>query len=129
MELLRKCVENVLARTSDATREIVIWDNASSDGTAEYLATLSDPRMRVVHHPKNIGQNAYADAFALTTQPFMIELDDDVTDAPQDWDRTLLDAFRKLPHIGFLAANLVDDPHDVASYVLHHVRPAGAHVP
>lgn len=123
VELLRKCVENVLARTSGETQEIVIWDNASTDGTADYLATLTDPRFRVVNHPENIGQNAYAEAFAQTTEPYLIELDDDVTDAPQDWDRTLLDAFRRLPRIGFLAANLVDDPNDVASYVLHHVRP------
>jgi GT2 family glycosyltransferase len=118
--LLRKCVENVLGRTSSSSTEIVIWNNASTDGTADYLATLTDPRIRAVNHPRNIGQNAYADAFALTTQPYMIELDDDVTDAPRDWDRTLLDAFRRLPKIGFLAANLVDDPNDEASYVMHH---------
>jgi GT2 family glycosyltransferase len=120
LDLLRKCVENVLGRTSDATREIVIWNNASTDGTAEYLATLADPRIEVVNHAENIGQNAYAAAFALTTQAYMIELDDDVTDAPQNWDRTLLDAFVQLPEIGFLAANLVDDPNDEASYVMHH---------
>ena len=33
VELLRKCVENVLLRTSGETREIVIWDNGSTDGT------------------------------------------------------------------------------------------------
>ncbi len=120
VELLRKCVENVLGRTSDATREIVIWNNASTDRTAEFLGSLTDPRIRVVNHHRNIGQNGYAEAFALTTQPYMIELDDDVTDAPQDWDRTLLDAFVRLPKIGFLAANLVDDPNDEASYVMHH---------
>jgi GT2 family glycosyltransferase len=122
LHLLRKCVENVLMRTSDATREIVIWDNASTDGTREYLASLSDPRIRVVRHAKNIGQNGYANAFAMTTQPYLIEIDDDVTDAPNDWDATLLDAFRRLPKIGFLAANLVDDPNDEASYVMHHYR-------
>jgi GT2 family glycosyltransferase len=123
VHLLQKCVENVLARTSSATREIVIWNNASTDATAAYLATLADRRIRVVDHPRNIGQNAYAEAFALTTQPYMVELDDDVTDAPERWDETLIEAFRALPKIGFLAANLVDDPNDVASYVLHHLRP------
>jgi GT2 family glycosyltransferase len=123
VHLLQKCVENVLARASSATREIVIWNNASTDATAAYLATLTDPRIRVVDHPENIGQNGYAEAFALTTQPYMVELDDDVTDAPERWDETLLEAFRALPKIGFLAANLVDDPNDVASYVLHHLRP------
>ena len=41
-ELLRKCVENVLQRTSPATAEIVIWNNASSDHTAAYLDSLDD---------------------------------------------------------------------------------------
>ena len=123
VHLVSKCVENVLLRTSDETREIVIWDNASTDGTAEYLAGLDDPRITVVRSEKNIGQSAYARAFKETTAPYMIELDDDVTDAPAEWDRTLRDAFVKLPKVGFLAADLEDDPNDEASNVRHHVRP------
>jgi GT2 family glycosyltransferase len=123
VHLLRKCVENVLLRTSDATREIVIWDNASPDGTAEYLRSVDDPRIRVVISEENIGQNAYARAFRLTTSPYFIELDDDVVDAPERWDATMLDAFKRLPQIGFLAADLEDDPHDLASRYRHHIRP------
>jgi GT2 family glycosyltransferase len=122
LPLLRQCVENVLARTSSLTTEIVIWDNGSNDGTAEYLATLADPRLRVVQHPDNIGQNAYAEAFKLTTAPYMLELDDDIIDAPQEWDRTLLTAFEKLPRIGFLAPNIVDNPHDQLARVMYHER-------
>ena len=121
--LLPKCVENVLLRTSPATREIVIWDNASSDETAEYLGALDDPRITVVHSKTNIGQNAYAEAFRLTSAPYLVELDDDVVGAPERWDEMLLDAFVRLPSIGFLAADLEDDPHDEASQVRHHVRP------
>jgi GT2 family glycosyltransferase len=123
VHLLRRCVENVLGRTSELTTEIVIWDNASTDGTAEYLHALDDPRIRVVRHPENIGQNAYAPAFALTAAPYMVELDDDMIDAPVEWDRALLDAFEKLPAIGFLAANLVDNPNDQAARVMYHERP------
>jgi O-antigen biosynthesis protein len=122
LHLLRKCVENVLLRTSPATTEIVIWDNASDDGTAEYLRSLDDPRLRVVVNDKNIGQNGYARAFRMTSAPFMVELDDDVTDAPKDWDRTLRDAFVQLPKIGFLAADLEDDPNDQASRVRYQVH-------
>jgi GT2 family glycosyltransferase len=123
VHLLRKNVENVLLKTSEATHEIVIWNNASTDGTHAYLETLDDPRIRVVHSEKNIGQNAYARAFQLTTSPYMVEVDDDVVNAPEGWDAMLRDAFERLPHIGFLAADLEDDPHDVASNVRHHVRP------
>ena len=123
VDLLQKCVENVLLRTSGATREIVIWNNASIDETADYLDSLTDPRIRVVHSEKNIGQNAYAQAFRLTDSPYFIELDDDVVDAPAGWDATMLDAYRRLPQIGFLAADLEDDPHDLASRYRHHIRP------
>jgi GT2 family glycosyltransferase len=123
VDLLRQCVENVLLRTSGETEEIIIWDNASTDGTPEYLGALTDPRIRVVAHPENIGQNAYAEAFALTSSSHLIEVDDDVVWAPAEWDRTLLDAFVKLPDVGFLAADLEDDPRDTASHIRHHVRP------
>src|SRR4051812_2136589 len=123
LKLLRKCVENVLQRTSLATQEIVIWDNASTDGTAEYLEALDDPRIRVVRSEENIGQNAYAEAFRLTSARYLVEVDDDVVDAPAGWDETLQHAFERLPNIGFLAADLEDDPHDEASHVRHHVRP------
>ena len=112
VHLLRQCVENVLARASSKTTEIVIWDNASSDDTSSYLDALDDPRLRVVHSDKNIGQSAYARAFRLTSAPYMVELDDDIIEAPANWDATLLDAFRRLPRIGFLAANLVNNPND-----------------
>ena len=88
VHLLPKCVDNVLRRTSEATREIVIWNNASTDETAVYLDSLDDPRITVVHSERNIGQNAYAEAFRLTSAPYLVELDDDVVDAPRGMGRT-----------------------------------------
>ena len=44
-------------------------------------------------------------------------------DAPPGWDRSLLAAFDRLPQIGFLAANLVDNPHDQAARVMYRERP------
>jgi GT2 family glycosyltransferase len=122
LHLLQKCVEDVLLRTA-ATSEIVIWDNASTDGTGDYLATLTDPRIRVVRSTKNVGMNGYARGFRMTTAPYLVELDDEVVDAPPGWDRTLLDAYETLPEIGFLAADLVDDPHDEAAHYRYRVRP------
>jgi GT2 family glycosyltransferase len=119
LHLLRKCVENVLGSTSPATREIVIWNNASTDGTSGYLDGLTDPRLTIVNHEENIGQNAYARAFELTSSDYLIELDDDVVDAPAHWDATLLHAFKRVPGIGFLAADLEEDPHDLTSRYRH----------
>jgi GT2 family glycosyltransferase len=120
--LLRQCVENVLRRTSPLTREIVIWNNGSTDDTREVLDALDDPRITVVHHETNVGQNGYALGFGMTTSEYLVELDDDVVDAPQAWDATLLDAYRRLPEIGYLAADLEDDPHDVATNYRYRIR-------
>ena len=122
VHLLQQCVERVLARTSGHTREIVIWDNASSDGTRAYLDSLGDPRLDIVHHSRNIGQNAYAEAFERTSSSYLVEVDDDVVEAPENWDHMLLEAFERIPNIGFLAADLVDDENDQASVVRHHLR-------
>lgn len=119
LQLLEKCVENVIARTSAHTNEIIVWDNASSDGTGEFLQSLEDPRIRVMRHAENIGTNAFARAFALANGDYLIELDDDVIDAPPNWDESLLDAFRRIPKMGFLAANVIDDGKSVAADIMY----------
>lgn len=122
VELLRRCVQEVLARTSELTREIVIWNNASTDGTRDYLDTVADPRVRAVHHPENLAMNALPRALALLSAPYLIELDDDVVEAPERWDETLLQAYRRLPDIGFLCASIAYDPGDSASRYLRYMR-------
>lgn len=51
---LREAVESVFAQTfSDF--EYLIVDDASTDASSAYLASLSDPRVRVLTNPKNLG--------------------------------------------------------------------------
>ncbi len=109
-------------RTSMRTSEIIIWNNASNDGTAAYLDGLTEPRVTVVHNPTNIGVNAYARLFPNTSGDYLIEVDDDVIDAPPGWDKALVDAFAKVPNIGYLAANLVHNPHDITSGVMYGIN-------
>ena len=109
-------------RTSPATAEIVIWDNGSTDGTDGFLSGLSDPRVRLVRTGSNVGMVAYGRAFALTSSPYLIQLDDDVVDAPDSWDATLLEAFERLEGFGYLATDVADDPMDRLSHERHRVH-------
>ena len=52
--LLRSCLESALRQTCDSF-EVVVSDNASEDDTAEVLLRCSDPRLRVLRQPRNIG--------------------------------------------------------------------------
>jgi len=53
---LPRAIASVLAE--DARLELIVVDDASRDGTADYLATLSDPRIRVIAAGRNGGPSA-----------------------------------------------------------------------
>jgi GT2 family glycosyltransferase len=108
--LLRKCVGNVLARVSELTKQIIVWDNSEDAETKAVLAQLPSDRFTITGCGENIGVNAYARAFKLANQPYFIELDDDVIDAPAEWDAKLLAGYKNLDRAGYLAADMVNDP-------------------
>jgi len=53
---LPRAIASVLAQ--DARFELIVVDDASRDGTADYLATLTDPRVRVIIADRNAGPSA-----------------------------------------------------------------------
>jgi glycosyltransferase involved in cell wall biosynthesis len=54
---LPRAIASVLAQ-EDAHFELIIVDDASRDGTRDYLATLADPRIRVILAERNGGPSA-----------------------------------------------------------------------
>ncbi len=54
---LGQAVESALAQTH-ADVEVIVSDNASTDETAAVMNRFSDPRLRVVRNPRNIGMVA-----------------------------------------------------------------------
>ncbi|EJN55340.1 glycosyltransferase family 2 protein [Loigolactobacillus coryniformis] len=54
LALLKESIAAVLAQTYSVTKLLVI-NNNSTDDTAAYLATLTDPRLQVVNLTKNLG--------------------------------------------------------------------------
>lgn len=53
---LPRAIASVLAQ--DARFELIVVDDASRDGTVDYLATLTDPRIRVIVADRNAGPSA-----------------------------------------------------------------------
>lgn len=49
LDYLKECLRSVLAQSYEPI-QVVVCDNASTDGTAEYLRQLGDPRVRHVRH-------------------------------------------------------------------------------
>ena len=57
LALTRLCLESVLAHTPDVPFELIVVDNASTDGTQAYLQALAaaEPRVRLILNERNDG--------------------------------------------------------------------------
>ena len=79
LPFLRLCLESLLG-ASDAPCELIVVDNASTDGTAAYLGRLADrnPSLRVIGNDANRGfAVACNQGIALATADLLVLLNDD----------------------------------------------------
>ena len=80
---LRACLESVVAGVQDISAELVVVDNASSDGSAD-MVQARFPNVRLVRNPENLGFAAGCNAglevatgrYLLLLNPDTIVLDD-----------------------------------------------------
>jgi GT2 family glycosyltransferase len=111
VRMLRECLTSLFEQTHGDDFEVIVWDNASTDGTKEYLDELAaaHPYLRVIHSPENVGLNGVARSVLLARGYYLVEMDDDVLRFPDNWLPDMLHAFETVPNAGFLAANVVQD--------------------
>jgi len=70
-------VATILAQLGPAD-ELVVVDDASSDGTVAYLEGLGDPRIRVHRNTANLGHvQSFAKVIGLARSPFILMADQD----------------------------------------------------
>jgi dolichol-phosphate hexosyltransferase len=89
-----KTVQTVVKRALDVSFpcpvELVIVDDASTDGTAELIDQLHDDRLVKLRHPANRGKGAaIRTAAAAATGDFMVPLDADLEYQPEEIPRLL----------------------------------------
>ncbi len=51
---IAEAVHSILGQSYEAF-ELIIIEDACSDGTADFLKTLNDPRVRIIHNQENLG--------------------------------------------------------------------------
>ena len=109
LEQLELTVARLLEAKPAELHGVVVVDNASSDGTADWLTTVTDTRLSVIHLPQNRGgAGGFAAGIGAATDRF----------AP-DWVVVMDDDAR--PHPGAIAA-FHAAPRDVATAYAAAVR-------
>lgn len=96
---LRLALDSALRQTLDDI-EIVISDNRCTDGTAEMLETVTDPRIRVLHQQQDLSmvENWNSCVAAATGTYFLLLSDDDVLE-PRAVE-AMVEAFEAGPESG-----------------------------
>jgi glycosyltransferase domain-containing protein len=76
LRMLRECVDRAMGE--DWPARVVVVDDASDDDTADWLATLTDPRATVVSLPSRVGgAEARNHGLDHVDTPYVVFLDDD----------------------------------------------------
>jgi len=111
LKMLEKCSEALLRSIKNMNYEVIIWDNASTDGTKEFLEKLckTDNRIRVVFDNTNSGVNGKGKAAEECKGDYIFGIDDDVLDFPENWAIEMINAYNCIPFMGYLATDVIQN--------------------
>ena len=89
--------------------EILIMDNASTDGTTELIERYAASNMEVkfIKNSKNLGLKGYNKLFGMAKGRVIIEVDDDVIAFPENFDETLVDSLDVYSDYGFMSLDTI----------------------
>jgi len=103
-ETTRPCLESIIANTSADSYELIVVDNASADGTADYLKTFAaqHANVRIQLNDTNKGYaGGNNDGIKLAQGQYVVLLNND-TLVPGGWLDRLLKLFDEQPGVGLV---------------------------
>lgn len=105
LHLLKGCLDSLRLQTF-RDFEIIVVDNASRDGSGDYIAA-NFPEIKLVSLPHNIGfAGANNEGLKQAEGEFIALLNNDA-EADRDWLRNLADAMARNPAVGICASKML----------------------
>jgi len=104
LHLTRECLNSVLEKSDYPDLEIILVDNASTDGTPQYILemALKHPEIRPILNSENIGFAAGNNVgLSAATGDYLVLLNND-TVVTEGWVMTLVRHFQSRPGLGLL---------------------------
>lgn len=101
-DLLKQCVASVL--TLDWPElEVIVVDNASSDGSAEMVVKEYQDQVHLIQRRTNCPVAARNDGFRRAQGEYILSLDGDMVLPERDLINRAVSLFKRFPHVGILA--------------------------
>jgi GT2 family glycosyltransferase len=104
LEMNRQCIESIYGRTTWPNFEVIVVDNASADGTPEFLKVSEKtyPRLSVILNDSNVGFAAANNrALEKASGNYIVLLNND-TIVSRGWIETLIRHLKANPEIGVI---------------------------
>lgn len=97
------------ALSKKLVHEILIMDNASTDGTKELITNfaMSNSEVKFIENSHNVGLKGYNRLFGMAKGRVIIEVDDDVIEFPDEFDKKLVDCLNAYPDYGFISLDTI----------------------
>jgi glycosyltransferase involved in cell wall biosynthesis len=108
---LPDCLASIFGQQSESNFEVIAIDDGSTDDTADVLASVPEPRLRLVRHRQNRGHvRTVNEGLGLARGTFVARIDPDDRYRP-DFLRTALPKFQQFPEVGLVYgdAALIDE--------------------
>ena len=109
--LIGECLDSVLGQRGAWDFDVLVIDDASTDGTVREIERFNDPRLRVVRHTRNTGAIATAnEGYAASTGEFVVRVDSDDRLRPEFLQLTV-PALAAAPSVGLVYGDIatIDD--------------------
>ncbi len=104
---LTRCLRSVIRHTRDVSYQITVLDNASTDGTAEYLERAFSKKIKLIKSRKNLGFSGGVNLLLCkTNHPWVVFLDDDA-EVTAGWLTRFYVLAKKNPSLGIISGKIV----------------------
>ncbi|WP_343066721.1 glycosyltransferase [Dissulfurirhabdus thermomarina] len=108
LELTIQCLDHLRRHSREVRAEVIVVDNASTDPTPDYLATLSgEPLFKVIRNERNLGfARACNQGAKAASAPYVLFLNNDTEPGP-GWLSPLLEVLDADPSVAAVGAKLL----------------------
>lgn len=97
---IKECLNSILSQNFDGELEVIVIDNCSSDGTAEVLKNMSNPRVKLIINKTRMSLSVCKNLALHLSHGDIIAFTDDDCLASKNWLKNIIDSLKRFDFAG-----------------------------